>query len=276
MMKRRDACPFIGCFVMIAGVGLAAAAPPTTAAKPSPARYTVRRGQTLYSIARAHGVTLAGLAAANGIRNPSLVRAGTRLVIPPSGSRPRSASRKIPAKPPRHMPDPPGMPPGAPADLPAPLPPSLTPALPDMPSPMALSWPVEGRIISGFDRPRRGHRHRGVDISSASGTPIHAAAGGVVAMVEESFGNYGRLVSIEHDNGLVTYYGHNMKNLVRPGQRVSAQDVIALVGRSGNASCAHVHFEIRLRGEAIDPTVALGRMGETAAAVARQETPAQR
>jgi len=219
----------------------------------------VQRGQTLYSIALAHGVPVKGLAAANGIKNPSRVRAGTRLVIP-SGK--RAASSTSPSKkPPEHESRPQTLalaPPSRDAEIPDALPPSMSPALPDLgliPGP--LSWPVEGRIISGFDRPRRGHRHQGIDIGGAAGAPIRPVAGGVVGMVEEQYGNYGRLITVEHDNGMVSYYGHNMKNLVKPGQRVSADDVIALVGRSGNASCAHLHFELRLKGEAIDPVAAL-------------------
>ena len=134
----------------------------------------------------------------------------------------------------------------------------MSPALPDLAAaPMPLIWPVDGRIISGFDRPRRGHRHAGIDIGSETGTPIRSVADGVVSMVEEHYGNYGRLVTIQHDDGLVTYYGHNMKNLVKPGQRVRARDIIALVGHSGNASCPHLHFEMRRDGKAIDPGAVL-------------------
>src|SRR5262249_61693566 len=120
-----------------------------------------------------------------------------------------------------------------------------------------LVWPVDGPVLSGFDRPRRGHRHRGIDIGSAEGTPIHAAAAGVVTLATDHFGNYGRLVVIEHEDGLVSYYGHNMRNLVETGQRIEADEVIALVGHTGNASCSHVHFELRFKGEPVDPATAL-------------------
>lgn len=228
-----------GCFLIIGCVGVAGAAGAATAGPP--VHHKVLRGQTLYSIARSYGVPVRRLAAANGIVSPTSLRAGARLVIP---GRPRSAPEPHIGR--------------AAQDLPPPLTPVMSPRIPDsLPLPARLPWPIDGRVISSFDRPRGGHRHQGIDIGSDPGAPIRAVANGVVALSEEHYGSYGRLVAIEHDNGMVSYYGHNMKNLVKPGQRVSAQEVIALVGHSGNASCDHVHFEIRLRGEAIDPMTAL-------------------
>ncbi|HZI94860.1 MAG TPA: M23 family metallopeptidase [Patescibacteria group bacterium] len=244
------------------------------AATTTPLRHTVRPGQTLYSIARSYGVPLDGLAAANGIRNPASLRAGTRLVIPSGGTsvapaRQRTTAARTTTRRARHpavrRPAAPAIPlddadeTGAgSADIPARLSPAMSPAVADIPGRFdALPWPVAGRVISGFDRPRRGHRHQGIDIGSEAGAPIHPVAEGTVVLVEEHYGNYGRLIAIEHDNGMVSYYGHNMKNLVSLGDRVTTDGVIALVGHSGNASCNHLHFEIRSNGAAIDPTTAL-------------------
>ncbi|HKY31719.1 MAG TPA: LysM peptidoglycan-binding domain-containing M23 family metallopeptidase [Candidatus Polarisedimenticolia bacterium] len=199
--------------------------------------HVVERGQTLSSIARRYGLTVRRIAAANGIADPSRLAAGRRLVIPHRPSRPSPASPALPA-----------------------------PLLGE-----ASFWPVRGPILSGFAAPRGGRRHKGVDIKSEEGSPVAAAAAGVVQRVEESFGTYGRLVTLDHGGGLVSYYGHNARNLVQPGQRVSAGDVIALVGRSGNASTPHLHFEVRLRGVPVDPLKALAGAGEPGRTAGRRE-----
>ncbi len=121
----------------------------------------------------------------------------------------------------------------------------------------SLLWPTEGRVVSRYGRPRRTHRHQGIDIGASRGTPIRAVADGVVSVAAEKRGDYGRLVTIQHDDGLVSYYGHNMKNLVAVGQHVTAGTIIALVGHTGNASGDHLHFELRWKGVPIDPLLAL-------------------
>ena len=131
-----------------------------------------------------------------------------------------------------------------------------------------LPWPVQGPVISAFARPRPGRRHHGVDIKCSEGTPIRAVADGVATLVKERYGSYGRLVVIQHDNGMVSYYGHNAKNLVSEGERVEAEQVIALVGRSGNATGDHLHFEIRVQGKPIDPLQALASLPVARAAPA--------
>jgi len=135
----------------------------------------------------------------------------------------------------------------------------IVPASPDLLQDMfqSLIWPVEGRVVSRYGRPRRTHRHQGIDIGAGRGTPIRAVADGVVEVAAENRGSYGRLVTIEHGGGLVSYYGHNMKNLVVPGQQVAAGTIIALVGHTGNASGDHLHFELRYKGVPLDPLMAL-------------------
>ena len=86
---------------------------------------------------------------------------------------------------------------------------------------------------------------------------MRAVADGQVTLVAERHGNYGRLIAIEHENGMVSYYGHNRQNLVAAGQQVTAGDVIATVGHSGNATCDHLHFELHASGKAFDPIPAL-------------------
>lgn len=115
-----------------------------------------------------------------------------------------------------------------------------------------LSWPLHGKISSGFGSKRGSHHHRGVDIRVASGTAIRAAAPGRASFVGRMSG-YGNTVILDHGGGLETRYAHNRANLVRQGEWVDVGGVIAEVGSSGNASAPHLHFEVREEGRALDP-----------------------
>jgi murein DD-endopeptidase MepM/ murein hydrolase activator NlpD len=120
-----------------------------------------------------------------------------------------------------------------------------------------LEAPVDGRISSRFGfRPDpwsgKTRFHKGVDIAAPAGTPIKAAAAGKVVSSGWAEG-YGNLVTIDHGDGSVTRYGHNSANLVQAGDAVAAGQEIALVGSTGRATGAHLHFEIERNGEAVDP-----------------------
>jgi len=106
-----------------------------------------------------------------------------------------------------------------------------------------LAWPVRGVLISGFgDRDRE--RHDGVDLAAPEGTPVLAADGGQVLFAGEQRG-YGNLIVIGHGRGLVTVYAHNSANLVAQGDRVERGQPVARIGRTGNATGPHLHFEVR-------------------------------
>lgn len=117
----------------------------------------------------------------------------------------------------------------------------------------ALSWPLRGRITAKFG-PRRNKRspHEGIDIDGEHGDEVTAAAGGTVIRTGRQ-GKYGRVVLIDHGNGLTTLYAHLSRPLVRAGDRVSRGDPIATVGRSGNATGTHLHFEVRRHEQPLDP-----------------------
>jgi murein DD-endopeptidase MepM/ murein hydrolase activator NlpD len=106
---------------------------------------------------------------------------------------------------------------------------------------------------------RGGRLHAGLDISAPAGTPVRAAAAGVVTYSNDTVRGYGNMVLIDHGNGFVTAYAHNSENLVSPGTRVAAGEVIALVGATGNATGPHVHFEVRRSGRTVNPRPYLGR-----------------
>lgn len=114
--------------------------------------------------------------------------------------------------------------------------------------------PVTGRISSRFgaNESIRDHTHKGLDIAASAGTPIKAVADGTVIRAGWSSG-YGNLVVIDHGNGVTTYYGHCSRLYVSKGTSVKAGDNIAAVGSTGNSTGNHLHFEIRLNGEQVNP-----------------------
>ncbi len=224
-----------------------AAAPPAREPGPPPAAiaagasqwgegrvHVVQPGETLYRVARLHGVDPDELADLNQIADPTRLGVGRELLLPgdkgrkvatagtlPGPSRPR-AKRKAQA------------------------------ALDTGPAPGAkLAWPVLGVLNSRFG-PRDGTRHDGIDVAAPEGTPIRAAADGEVLYAGTQRG-YGNLVILRHAGGLITVYAHNRENRVREGARVKAGEVIALVGRSGRATGPHLHFEVREGTKPRDP-----------------------
>ncbi len=115
-----------------------------------------------------------------------------------------------------------------------------------------LAAPVSGyRITSGFG-PRWGRTHLGVDLALAIGSRISAADSGTVVF-SGTEGGYGNLVKLDHGNGIVTYYAHCSQLLVTEGQRVEKGQAIAKVGSTGNSTGPHLHFEVRVNGENVDP-----------------------
>jgi murein DD-endopeptidase MepM/ murein hydrolase activator NlpD len=131
------------------------------------------------------------------------------------------------------------------------VPVSLVLSVPDFDDPPGFQWPVVGPVTSTYGRRSRSW-HRGIDIAVEAGTPIVAAAAGmVIASGVEA--RYGQMVKIEHDGGFVTVYAHNERNLVEVGQDVAAGQIIAHAGRTGRATADHVHFEIRREGRVYNP-----------------------
>ncbi|MGB0561373.1 MAG: peptidoglycan DD-metalloendopeptidase family protein [Spirulinaceae cyanobacterium] len=120
-------------------------------------------------------------------------------------------------------------------------------------------WPARGTLTSGYG-PRWGRMHRGIDIAAPTGTPIHAAAPGVVISAGWNSGGFGNLVEIRHPDGSKTLYAHNSRILVRKGDRVTQGQQIALMGSTGFSTGPHLHFEIHPAGRgAVNPTAFLPR-----------------
>ena len=122
-------------------------------------------------------------------------------------------------------------------------------------SPLGVAWPIHTRVTSPFG-PRGDRFHEGVDLAATQGTPVGAAAPGVVTFAASNDG-FGNVVVVAHGSGVVTLYAHLSRFEVAPGTHVSTGDVVGLVGATGDATGPHLHFEIHVRGAAIDPLTAL-------------------
>jgi len=118
-------------------------------------------------------------------------------------------------------------------------------------------WPLRGPLTSRFGfrvHPLFGRRHfhTGVDIAAPPGAPVHAAFDGTV-LFAGWYGGYGKLVIVDHGDGLSTLYGHLSEILVTPGQHVTRTQVLGRVGSTGYTTGPHLHYEVRRNGRPIDP-----------------------
>jgi murein DD-endopeptidase MepM/ murein hydrolase activator NlpD len=227
--------------------------------------HVVRRGESLSRIAARYGTTRPALVKTNRLAHSATLRVGQRLKVPGCAAARRaspSASASV---------DGDGFPGrtdsvrGAPASSGRPASPSHR---------LAFAWPVHGTLTSGFGPRGFWHWHTGVDIKAERGTPIRAAAPGTVVFSGRE-SSYGEVVKIAHADGFSTLYAHNRRNFVKVGDRVTAGTVIAAVGRTGDATGYHVHFEIRRRGLPQNPLALLERreLGPTVVAKRDSEAP---
>jgi lipoprotein NlpD len=231
--------------------------------------HVVKRGETLYRIARTYGIDVADLMETNGIADPRDLSVGQELFVP--GAERLLEVVAVPS--PGPAPAQPAQPePPAPSNglrAPAPPPPErrvATLAVPDAPPPdrtrpperepepiaraepigrppSAFGWPLKGVLYGRFGV-RDGRRHDGIDLAAPEGTRVGAAAGGEVIYVGDQAG-YGRIVILRHPGGLVTLYAHMRKALVDEGDRVERGEPIGEVGQTGRTSGPHLHFEVR-------------------------------
>ena len=214
-----------GGVAVVAAVAMAAAC----GGGPAGLRHRVERGETLYRIGKAYGVSDRELARVNGIRQPERIEVGQVLVIP-------HATRRLPVQvitPEQVRPDRP-----AARELPA--------------GPEAFVWPVEGGVVTSDFGPRGATHHDGIDIGCPVGTPVHAARAGRV-LYSDRLRGYGNLIIMEHGDGYATVYAHNRENHAHTGDVVRRGDVIASVGESGKTSGANLHFEVRKDNIARNP-----------------------
>lgn len=249
----------------------------------------VQPGQTLYSIARANGMTAGQLAQANNIPPPYGIRVGQRLTIPgnanPASPQPSFGPQSVQAaNAPANAPVQPSATVQGPVQAPASetkvavaTSPGGTPPAPvgsgGEPEPTAepsdqqaeqqpvasgFRWPVKGRVVSTFGQKPTGMRNEGINIAVPEGTSVRAAESGIVAYAGNELKGYGNLVLIRHDNGWVTAYAHNKELFVKRGDTVKRGDVLAKAGQTGSVTSPQVHFELRKGATPVDPMKHLG------------------
>lgn len=114
-------------------------------------------------------------------------------------------------------------------------------------------WPARGRIVAGFGKQANGERNDGINLALPAGTPIRAAQGGKVIYAGDELKGYGNLILLQHEGGWVTAYAHAQEMMVSRGDRVRRGEVIATVGSTGNVSQPQLHFEIRQGSKPVDP-----------------------
>ncbi len=206
--------------------------------------YTVRRGDTLYSIAWQHGLSYRELASLNGIAYPYTIFAGQQLRVRPG------PLVVPPSKPAVAKPGPVARPSPTPVPTPQPAPPAQAT---EQPLPAVVSnwiWPAQGKVLRGFQPDSPGKK--GVDIGGRHGQSVMAAADGKVVYSGSGLVGYGRLIIIKHSDSLLSAYGHNSKLLVKEGERVKAGQLIARMGSSGTVG-TRLYFEIRKDGKPVNP-----------------------
>lgn len=202
---------------------------PSPVARGDGVYHVVRRGENLYRIGKAYGVSHAELARANGIENASRLEVGQRIFVP-GGKR----SLPVDVITPEHaLIDPPPS-----SDLPQ--------------GTGVFIWPLlSGTLTSNFG-PRGRSFHDGIDIGAPPGTVVRAARDGDV-IYSDTLRGYGNVVIVQHGGGYATVYAHNEENLVDAGSKVRQGQAVAKVGRSGRTSGPNLHFEIRKDNVARNP-----------------------
>ncbi|WP_298191143.1 M23 family metallopeptidase [Novosphingobium sp.] len=184
--------------------------------------YTVRAGDRFSTIAQRMGVTVDALAAANRMTPPYILHVGQMLKRPSADTAPRRFT-----------------PPPTPARAPAKAPTKRETGAP------RLVWPTSGAVTAKFGAPVKGLPNNGIDLAAFAGMTVHAAAAGKVVFAGTEPERFGQLILIDHGGSWVTAYAYLGQVKVKEGQTVKARQVIARIGKSGEAKRPGLHFELR-------------------------------
>lgn len=266
----------------------APATDPKAGAAPGAAAYTVKKGDTLYSIALENGQSYRDLAAWNNLEDPNKILVGQQLRVKPPGpdtvapvavAKPISLPAPIESRPlgagstvntenlkrePRggklpyseealarlQRPDPAAAAEAKAETRPAPVERPVDKAVPPVVGEDAVewTWPATGKVIASFVE----GGNKGLDIAAGTGEPVLAAASGKVILVSSALRGYGNFVIVKHTTAYLSVYAHNSRVLVKEEQQVTKGQKIAEIG-SSDSDQSKLHFEIRHQGKPVDP-----------------------
>ena len=241
---------------------------------PPPVNYRVKSGDTLAGIANMFGVRISRLTKVNGISVSHKLSYGQNLKIPSSVVREQQqtvsqkttsqaiSQQAVLLKSPRPI---------ASSPLPVVYPSIPISILPleekkevfrtkmlSVPTRTDFVWPVRGSVVSDYGSKKGGLYNDGINIAAPRGTPVAAAAAGVVAYVGSDLESYGNLVLIRHGGGMMTAYAHLASVRIKKGMTVRKGQAIGSVGATGAVSSSQIHFEIRRGTGTCDPMQYLG------------------
>lgn len=208
--------------------------------------YTVKRGDTLYSIGRDFDQSPANLRTWNRLRNPDDLEVGQRILVRPpvgvvsrtgAGQTPRASSSGADSAPRKAT---------RPAAKPAPKPQDDDDAPAAADAKLDWTWPTQGKSAPSADSYKKG-----IDIAGSKGQPVVAAAAGKVTYAGHGIRGYGNMVIIKHTPQLLSVYAHNDSITVKEGQMVTRGQQIATMGNS-DTNTVKLYFEIRRNGKPVN------------------------
>ena len=181
----------------------------------------VKGGDTLWSISKLYDIDINALISANNLDDSRDIQRGKRLLIPGTAKRQEAPRRYF--------------------------------------SKEFFSWPLKGSVVSYYGSKMDRTKNKGIDIYAAEGSSVKASRAGKVVFCDEWLKGFGKTIILDHGDSFQTVYAYNSILLVKPGDAVEQNVVIAKVGRGGRAKEPSLHFEIRRNGEPQNPFYYLSR-----------------
>ena len=214
--------------------------------------YTVRRGDNLYRIALAHGMTIEQAARLNNLSQPYTLRPGQQVRVTGPVREVAQATGGAPTRTAQASSSPTAQTPARQASTPASAPSPTAP-----PVTVSFRWPAEGPVVRRYQEGEG--RMDGIRIAVPVGSPVYAAADGEVVYADNEIRDYGELILVRHADRVVTAYGLNSRLRVTVGQQVRAGEHIADAGAADASGDGVLHFEIRRGVSPVDPLSLLPR-----------------
>ena len=195
---------------------------------PLPKEYKIKKGDTLFKIAKCNSIYVSSIKSKNKKINEKKLIVGSVLNLPYYAknrckfkNKKHSKNNKFSSK--------------------------------QIKSEQIFSWPVQGNVITNFGKQKGGRKNDGINIISVKGNPVRAALNGKVIYRGNELLAWGNLIIIKHKNNWTTAYAHLDKLLVKKGEIVKTGDIIASVGSTGNVNKSQLHFQVRKKSKPLDP-----------------------